>query len=153
MVGFAILAALSLWWMPRRVHKRGSFGSKWSAWTRSLYALVLGLEGWFLAVLIVMNDLAGGLSRQRPDSGSLDGSADQVGDLLGGGSPRLVGPIEKAGFAAAMGGALVDALARFGSTAGLLAFITTTVGGPPLGTWPSSSSTSHGIVRLEIGSP
>lgn len=92
MVGFAILAALSLWWMPRRVHERGSFGPKWSAWIRSLYPLVLGLGGWFLAVLIVMNDLAGGLSRQRPDSGSLDESADQVGDLLGVSSSRLVGP-------------------------------------------------------------
>jgi hypothetical protein len=43
MLGFAILAVLSLLWMPYRVHKRGRFGPKASAWLRSVYSLVIGL--------------------------------------------------------------------------------------------------------------
>ena len=55
MVALALLTVLSLlWWMPRKVHKRGSFGRKTSAVGRSLYALVLGLGGWFLGLLVVM---------------------------------------------------------------------------------------------------
>src|SRR5262249_10892415 len=37
MAGFGLLTALSLlWWMPRRLHKRGRFGRKSSALLRSL---------------------------------------------------------------------------------------------------------------------
>jgi hypothetical protein len=54
MVGLAVLSVLSLlWWMPRRVHKRGRFGVKASATLRSVYPVVLGLGGWFAGILIV----------------------------------------------------------------------------------------------------
>ena len=59
MVGLALLTLLSLLWMPRRVHKRGHFGRKTSAMLRSLYAIVLGLGGWFLGVLIVITTMPG----------------------------------------------------------------------------------------------
>ena len=59
MVGLALLAVLSLLWMPRRVHTRGRFGRKASATLRSLYAIVLGLGGWFLGALLVITTMPG----------------------------------------------------------------------------------------------
>jgi uncharacterized membrane protein YdfJ with MMPL/SSD domain/pimeloyl-ACP methyl ester carboxylesterase len=60
MVGLALLVVLSLlWWMPRRVHKRGQFGRKASATLRSIYPIVLGLGGWFLGVLVVITTMPG----------------------------------------------------------------------------------------------
>lgn len=58
MAGLALLTALSLlWWMPRRVHKRGRFGRKSSAVLRSLYPILLGLGGWLAGVLIVVTTM------------------------------------------------------------------------------------------------
>jgi hypothetical protein len=128
MVAFAILAVLSLILMPRRVHKRGSFGSITGVLLRSLYPLVLGLGGWFLAVLIVMtiwptvslgNSLIAILS---------------MGLIIGFGiywawvHRDWSTKIKNAGLASAMGGALVGAWVGFTSTTDLLALITTIVG-------------------------
>jgi pimeloyl-ACP methyl ester carboxylesterase len=57
MVGFALLSVLSLVWMARRVHHAGQFGWRTSTFLRSVYALVLGLGGWFLCGLIVTSVL------------------------------------------------------------------------------------------------
>jgi hypothetical protein len=57
MLGLAALTVLSLLWMPLRVRRHGAFGWKGSGTLRSLYALVLGLGGWFLGVLIVLTAL------------------------------------------------------------------------------------------------
>jgi pimeloyl-ACP methyl ester carboxylesterase len=57
MLGLAALTVLSLLWMPLRVRRRGAFGRKGSMTLRSLYALVLGLGGWFLGVLIALTAL------------------------------------------------------------------------------------------------
>jgi RND superfamily putative drug exporter len=57
MAGLGLLTVLSLLWMPRRVHKRGRFGRKSSAMLRSLYPILLGLGGWFAAVLIVITTM------------------------------------------------------------------------------------------------
>ena len=128
MLGFAILAVASLLWMPRRVKKRGSFGPKTSAWIRSLYPLVLGLGGWFLVVLIVMtiwpsislgNSLIAVLSMGLPIG---------LGIYWAWVHQDWSTQIRKAGFAAAMGGALVGGWVGFTSTAGLLALITTIIG-------------------------
>jgi len=128
MLVFAITAVLSLWWMPRRVHKRGSIGPKASAWIRSLYPLVLGLGGWFLVVLIVMTIWP-----------SISLGIALIG-IFSMGLPIGLGiywawvnrdwstQIRKAGLAAAMGGALVGGWVGFTSTAGLLALITTIIG-------------------------
>jgi pimeloyl-ACP methyl ester carboxylesterase len=128
MVGLAILAVLSLLWMPRRVHKRGHFGRKAGATLRSLYPLVLGLGGWFLGALIVMTTLPGV---------HLD---DELLAVLSVGVPIALGiywawvhrgwsaTTKTAGLVAAMAGALVGASLGFNATAGLLALITTIIG-------------------------
>jgi hypothetical protein len=54
MVAFALLTVISLLWMPRRSKNRGRFGRRSSVLLRSLYPLVLGLGGWFLASLTVL---------------------------------------------------------------------------------------------------
>jgi RND superfamily putative drug exporter len=54
MAGFGLLTVLSLLWLPGRVHRRGRFGRKSGALLRSIYPIVLGVGGWFTAVLIVV---------------------------------------------------------------------------------------------------
>jgi len=128
MVGLAIVAVLSLLWMRRRVRKRGSFGPKASASLRSVYPLVLGLGGWFLAVLVVMTI---GLAIPL-DSELL--AVLSVGVAIGLGTywawvHRDWSATTKAkGFWGAMAGALVGAWAGFNSADGPLALITSIVG-------------------------
>lgn len=128
MLGFAVLTVAVLLWMPRRVKKKGSFGPKTSAWIRSLYPLVLGLGGWFLAVLIVMtiwpsvsfsNGLVAVLTMGIPIG---------LGIYWAWVHRDWTTQIKQAGLAAAMGAALIGAWIGFTSTAGLLALITTIVG-------------------------
>jgi hypothetical protein len=57
LLGFAALAVLSLLWMTVRLRKQASFGRKGSAVVRSLYAVLLGLGGWCLGVLVVLTTL------------------------------------------------------------------------------------------------
>jgi hypothetical protein len=57
MAGLGLLSVLSLIWMSRRVHRRGRFGRKSSVMLRSLYPIVLGLGGWFAALLIVVTTM------------------------------------------------------------------------------------------------
>lgn len=128
MVGFAVIALLSLLWMARRVHKRGGFGPKVGGALRSLYPVVLGLGGWFLGALII---LATGLTVP------LDNLLLAV---LGVGAPIGLGiyfawvhrdratSIKTSGFAAALGGALVGAWLGFSAGADLMALITAIVG-------------------------
>jgi pimeloyl-ACP methyl ester carboxylesterase len=128
LLGFAGLAVLSLLWLPRRVHKRGGFGRKSSAALRSLYPSVLGLGGWFLGVLFV---------RTTSPTVPLD---DELLGVVSIGLPiglgiywawvrRVWSPRRKtAGFAAAVGGALIGGLLGFQVTDGLFAVVTTIVG-------------------------
>jgi pimeloyl-ACP methyl ester carboxylesterase len=57
MVGLSLLTVLSLLGLARRVHNRGRIGRKASATVRSLYAVVLGLGGWFLGVLVAITTM------------------------------------------------------------------------------------------------
>lgn len=57
MVGVSLLTVLSLLGLARRVQKRGRLGRKASATVRSLYAVVLGLGGWFLGVLVAITTM------------------------------------------------------------------------------------------------
>jgi pimeloyl-ACP methyl ester carboxylesterase len=59
MLGWAALMVLSLAWMALRVRRRGAFGRKSGAALRSVYAIVLGLGGWFLGVLVVLTTMPG----------------------------------------------------------------------------------------------
>jgi pimeloyl-ACP methyl ester carboxylesterase len=128
MVGLSLLALLSLLWMPLRVHKRGRFGRKASATLRSLYAIVLGLGGWFVGALIVMTTMPGV---------PLD---DELLAVLAVGVPVGLGiywawvqrdwstKSKGVGLAAAAGGALVGAWLGFNATGDLLALLTAIVG-------------------------
>jgi pimeloyl-ACP methyl ester carboxylesterase len=129
MVGFILLTLVSLlWWMPRRVQKRGGFGPVGSALLRSAYPPVLGLGGWFLGVLIVLTT---GLAIP------LDNALLAV---LGVGAPIGLGvylawvhrdwsaKTKLGGVLGAMGGALAGAWLGFLATAGLLALVTAIVG-------------------------
>src|SRR4029453_3295573 len=57
MVGLAALSALSILWMALR--RKPRFGRKTSPILRSLYAIVLGLGGWFAGVLLVIMTMPG----------------------------------------------------------------------------------------------
>ena len=57
LLGLAALTVLSLLWMTIRLRKQASFGRKGSAVVRSLYAVLLGLGGWCLGLLVVLTTL------------------------------------------------------------------------------------------------
>jgi pimeloyl-ACP methyl ester carboxylesterase len=57
LLGLATLTVLSLLWMTVRVRKQASFGRKGSAAVRSLYAVLLGLGGWSLGMLVALTTL------------------------------------------------------------------------------------------------
>jgi pimeloyl-ACP methyl ester carboxylesterase len=57
MAGLALLTVLSLVWLA--VRRRPRFGRKTSAVLRSIYAVVLGLGGWFLGVLLIITTMPG----------------------------------------------------------------------------------------------
>ena len=129
MLGLALLTILSvLWWMPRKVHKRGRIGPKASATMRSAYAVVLGLGGWFLGALIVLTVFSGV---------SLD---NELLAVLAVGMPVGLGTywawlqrdwtseIKAIGFVAATGGALFGALLGFRASNGLFALLTSVAG-------------------------
>lgn len=59
MLGLAALAVASLIAMAWWVRNRGRFGSVASPVLRSLYAVVLGLGGWLLGVLLVLATMPG----------------------------------------------------------------------------------------------
>ncbi len=54
MICLAVLTVVSLLLMWWRIRRRGRFGRTASAVLRSVYPLILGLGGWFLALLIVL---------------------------------------------------------------------------------------------------
>jgi hypothetical protein len=57
MVGLALIALLSLLWMPAHVGRRGGFGPKTGAVLRSVFPVVLGLGGWCLGALVVLTTI------------------------------------------------------------------------------------------------
>jgi hypothetical protein len=129
MAGLGLLTVLSLlWWMPRRVHKRGHFGRKSSAMLRSLYPIVLGLGGWFAALLIVVTTMP-----TVPLADTLL-AALSIGVPVGlcvyfAWTNRDWSVTTKsAGLMAALGGALIGAWFGFGVTADLTRLFTTVVG-------------------------
>jgi pimeloyl-ACP methyl ester carboxylesterase len=125
MLGFAGLTVLSLVWLTVR---RRPFGRKGSAALRSVYALLLGLGGWFAGTLIVLTALP-----TVPIDDELVASLS-VGLPIGLGvyfawvhrdwSVRT----KAIGFAAAAGGALVGAWLGFNALEGLYALVTAIFG-------------------------
>jgi hypothetical protein len=135
MVLFAALTVLSLLWMALRVRRRGPFGRKASGTLRSLYALLLGLGGWFFGALIVLtalptvpltDELLGALSIGVPIG---------LGIYLAWVNRDWNAKTKATGFAAGAGSALVGAWlgfnvtsAAFGLLAPLLAILGATIG-------------------------
>jgi pimeloyl-ACP methyl ester carboxylesterase len=128
MVGLALVALLSLLWMPWRVHRRGAFGGKASATLRSLYPIVLGLGGWFLGALIVLTALPGVPLDDELLAACGVGLPVGLGSYFAWVNRDWSAKTKTTGFAAATGGALIGAWLGFNATGGLLALITTIVG-------------------------
>ncbi|HEX6354963.1 alpha/beta hydrolase [Actinophytocola sp.] len=128
MTGLALVMVLSLLLMARRVRKKGGFGPKASAVLRSVFPLVLGLGGWFLAALVILTLLP---------SVPLD---DELASALSVGMPVGLGihlawrrrdqarNVRTIGLVAAVAGALVGAWLGFHAMDGLLALLTTIAG-------------------------
>jgi pimeloyl-ACP methyl ester carboxylesterase len=128
MLAFAVLTVLSLLWMPLRVRRRGAFGRKASGGLRSLYAVVLGLGGWFVGLLIVLTVL-----RTVPLDDELLGALS-VGVPIGLAvyfawvNRDWSANTKATGFAAVSGGALIGAWLGFNAMDGLFALVTTIAG-------------------------
>jgi len=127
MLSFAGLAALSLLWMPLRL-RRGPYGRKAGAALRSVHPLVLGLGGWFVAVLIVLRafptvPLDDELLATLPV-----GIPIGLGIYLAWVNRSWSASTKGTGFAAAAGGALVGAWLGLNVTEGLVALVTTIAG-------------------------
>ena len=128
MLGLPVVVILSLLLMWRRVRRRGRFGRTSSVLLRSLYPLVLGLGGWFAAVVVVL--LASpevGLDDVRLAVLSI-GVPIGLGIYLAWVNRDLSATARTVGFVAATASALVGAWLGFHATTGLLAVITTIVG-------------------------
>ena len=129
MVGFALVALLSLvWWMPRHVQKRGGFGPVGGALMRSVYTIVLGFGGWFLVVLVVMTTGASVALDSMLMAVLSIGVPVGLGIYLAWVQRDWTGRTKAIGFLGAMAGALLGGWAGFSSTEGLLALITAIVG-------------------------
>jgi pimeloyl-ACP methyl ester carboxylesterase len=128
MVGLAVITALSLLWLPWRVHRRGRFGRKAAAMLRSVYAVVLGFGGWFAGVLLVLltmptvpidHELLAAVSIGVPVGLSVYWAWVHRDWSAG---------CKSAGVAVALGGALIGAWLGFHASNDLLALITAIAG-------------------------
>jgi pimeloyl-ACP methyl ester carboxylesterase len=128
MLSFAALTALSLLWMPLRVHRHRALGRKSAVVVRSLYAVLIGVGGWLAGVLIVLATMP---------TVALD---DELLAALSVGVPVGLAiyfawvnrdwsaATKAAGFVAAAGGALVGAWLGFHALEGVFALATSIVG-------------------------
>ena len=128
LLSLGAITILSLLLLALRVRRRGRLGGKSSAAVRSVYALVLGLGGWFVGVLIVLtalptvpldSDVLAGLSIGLPVG---------LGIYLAWVHTDAPARINAIGFAGSLAGALVGAWLGFGVIGGLFAVVTTIVG-------------------------
>jgi hypothetical protein len=127
-IGLAVLAALSLLWVARRVRKHGVAGRKTSLATRTIVLPVLGLGGWFGAALVVLT-LWPTLSL-----------SSELLEILATGGPAALGlylawthrdwdrATKSLGLLAAIAGALLGGWLGFTAISGLFALVTTTIG-------------------------
>jgi pimeloyl-ACP methyl ester carboxylesterase len=127
MLAFAAVAALSLVWMPLRV-RRGPYGRKAGAALRSAYPLLLGLGGWFVAVLIVLTAFPTVPLDDQLLATLPVGVPIAFGIYFAWVNPGWSASTKSTGFAAAAGGALVGAWLGLNVAEGLIALITTIAG-------------------------
>jgi uncharacterized membrane protein YdfJ with MMPL/SSD domain/pimeloyl-ACP methyl ester carboxylesterase len=126
--GLPIIVIFSLLLMRRRVRRRGRFGRTSSVLLRSLYPVVLGLGGWFAAVVVVQF----AFPEMALDDALLAvlsiGVPIGLGIYLAWVNRDVSARVRTIGFLAATAGALVGASLGFHAATGLLAVITTIVG-------------------------
>ena len=128
MIGLALLAALWLLWVARRVHKHGAAGRKTSVATRTIVPLVLGLGGWLGAALVVLT-LWPALSLTSELLGILAPSVPIALGLYLAWTHRDWDRATKSlGLLAAIAGALLGGWLGFTAVSGLFALVTTTIG-------------------------
>ena len=128
MIGFALLAALWLLWVARRVRKHGAAGRMTRLATRTILTVVLGLGGWFGAALVVLTVWP-----------ALSLSSELLG-ILAISVPIALGlylawihrdwdrATKSLGLLAAIAGALLGGWLGFTVVPGLFAIVTTTIG-------------------------
>jgi pimeloyl-ACP methyl ester carboxylesterase len=127
-IGLALLAALSLLWVARRVRKHGAAGRKTSVATRTIVPLVLGLGGWFGAALVVLT-LWPALSLSSELLGILAISVPIALGLYLAWTHRDWDRASKSlGLLAAVAGAVLGGWLGFTAVSGLFALVTTTIG-------------------------
>jgi len=131
MVGLAALTVLSILWMA--VRRKPRFGRKTSPILRSLYAIVLGLGGWFAGVLLVITTMPG-TPLDDPWLATISvglpvGLGVYYAWLDRGWSART----KLTGFVAGVGGALLGAWLGFHAATDLLALLTSIVGAIAVG--------------------
>jgi pimeloyl-ACP methyl ester carboxylesterase len=133
MIGFAVLAALWLLWVARRVRKHGAAGRKTSVATRTIVPVVLGLGGWLGAALVVLT-LWPALSLSSELLGILAISVPIALGLYLAWTHRDWDRATKSlGLLAATAGALLGGWLGFTATSGLSAIVTTTIGAAAAG--------------------
>jgi pimeloyl-ACP methyl ester carboxylesterase len=128
MIGLALLAALSLLWVARRVRKHGAAGRKTSFATRSIVPVVLGLGGWFGASLVVLAlwpalSLSSELLAILAPSGTI-----ALGLYLAWTHRDWDRATKSRGLLAALAGALLGGWLGFSATSGVAVLVTTTIG-------------------------
>jgi pimeloyl-ACP methyl ester carboxylesterase len=128
MFGFALIMVLSLLWMRRRVRNRGHIGPTASATLRSVYPLVLGLGGWFLAVLIAMTTMPSVYLGDELLTTFSIGTPVGLGIYFAWVNRDWSAATKAVGFAMAVAGAIGGAWLGFHATTDLLALITTIAG-------------------------
>ena len=128
MIGFALLAALWLLWVARRVRKHGAAGRMTSVATRTIVLLVLGLGGWLGAALVVLTFWPA-LSLSSELLGILAPSVPIALGLYLAWTHRDWDRATKSlGLLAAIAGALLGGWLGFTAVSGLFAIVTTTIG-------------------------
>ena len=135
MLGLAALTVLSLLGMALRVRWAGPYGRKAGGALRSVYALLLGLGGWFGGVLIALTALPTVPVDEELLTGLAVGFPVGLGVFFAWTNRDWSSGTKATGFAAAAGGALVGAWlgldvtsAAFGLLAPLLAIVGATAG-------------------------
>ena len=127
-LGFVVLAGLSLLWVALRVRKHGSAGRKTSVVARTIVPLVLGLGGFFGAALVVLTlwpalPLSSELLRILAPSGLI-----ALGLYLAWVHRDWDRATKSLGLLAATAGALLGGWLGFTAASGLFALVTTTIG-------------------------
>jgi pimeloyl-ACP methyl ester carboxylesterase len=127
MAALALIAALSLAWMARRVRTRGRLGRATRILARSLWALLVGLGGWCAGALLALIALP-----SVPIDAALlivaaMGAPVALASYWGWCGPDRTATNPKA-LAAALAGALVGAWVGLGSATAMLAIATTLAG-------------------------